>query len=163
MAISKLSKLNAKGYSDRKGKIKTYVPGVIVTSSTITPLNQERMEKPLREIIWPWYKFFPENTERNEEYKVVSDVYKKMQPPFKGSAHQCRQWQMDHTNVMAAIFNTTKNYVISRIKDAVKEYWKEHDGIMPDKELLLACGDRTIDLRRVGAIELRILWNAFAK
>ena len=135
-----------KGYTDRKGNTKTYVPGVIVTTTTLTPLNQERMEKPLREVIWPWYKFFPENTERDEEYKVVCGVFKKMQPPFKGSPAECRQWQLDHTNVMAGIFNTTKNYVISRIKDAVKEYWTLKKGIMPDGDLLLACGDRTIDL-----------------
>lgn len=48
---------------NKKGTITKYIPGVLVTVKTLTPLNKERIEKPLREIIWQWYKFFPETTE----------------------------------------------------------------------------------------------------
>ena len=89
----------------------------------------------------------------------LSDVFKVMQPPFKGSPAECRQWQQyDHTNVMAGMFNTTKNYVISRIKDAVKEYWTLKKGIMPDKDLLLACGDRTIDVTPPENLDMFMLY-----
>jgi hypothetical protein len=47
------------GHVDSRGKVKKYVPGVVVTNSNITPMNEKHIEKPIRELVWPWYKFFP--------------------------------------------------------------------------------------------------------
>jgi hypothetical protein len=134
------------GHVDIRGKVKKYVPGVVVTNSSITPMNEKRIEKPIRELVWPWYKFFPEASEREMEWKIISNVFNAMQPKFVGSQEECQQWKVDHTNIMSVTFNSMKNYVISRIKEAVEKYYHENNNTMPNKELLLACGDRTIDM-----------------
>jgi hypothetical protein len=134
-------------YVDRKGNTKQrYIPGMVVTMTTITPMNRACIEKPLRELIWPWYKFFPETTEGSQVYKVASQVSKAIQSKFMGDKYRCLQWMYDHSNVMATMFNSMKNYVISRIKDMLEKHYHENTRTMPNKELLLACGDRTIDL-----------------
>jgi hypothetical protein len=134
------------GHVDNRGKVKQYVPGMGVTNSTITPMNKIRIEKPTRELVWPWYKFFPEASEREMEWKIISNVFNAMQPKFVGSQEECQQWKVDHTNIMSVTFNSMKNYVISRIKEAVEKYYHENNHTMPNKELLLACGDHTIDM-----------------
>jgi hypothetical protein len=108
------------GHVDNRGKVKKYVPGMVVTNSTITPMNKKRIEKPTihAELVWPWYKFFPEASEREMEWKIISKVFNIMQPKFVGSQEECQQWKVDHTNIMSVTFNSMKNYVISRIKDA---------------------------------------------
>lgn len=131
---------------NKKGTITKYIPGVLVTVKTLTPLNKERIEKPLREIIWQWYKFFPETTEVDLEYKLLCQIFHAMDPPFRGTPQQQRQFQKDHANVTPALFNTMKNYIVSEVRKVVKAHWEENNHTMPDKDLLLACGDRSIDL-----------------
>jgi hypothetical protein len=109
-------------------------------------MNEKRIEKPIRELVWPWYKFFPESSEREMEWKIVSNVFNAMQPKFVGNHEECQQWKVDHTNIMSVTFNSMKNYVISRIKEAVEKYYHENNHNMPCKTLLLRCGDRTINM-----------------
>jgi hypothetical protein len=109
-------------------------------------MNEKCIEKPIHELVWPWYKFFSEASEREMEWKIISNVFNVMQPKFVGSQEECQQWKVDHTNIMSVTFNSMKNYAISRIKEAVEKYYHENNHTMPSKELLLACGDRTIDM-----------------
>jgi len=148
-ATKKSAASNGEGtiFQDRKGgKKRYYTPGLVVTNNTITPYNKNRIEKPLREKIWPWYKFFPESSEMTMEPVVMKKIFKNMDPPFQGSSQEKHQYISDHTNVSAAMFNAMKNYIISRLKDTVQAYWNHNKQTMPDLDLLLACGDRSIVL-----------------
>jgi hypothetical protein len=119
--VSSTMKEELVGHVDNRGKVKKYVPGLVVTSSTVTSMNEKRFEKPIRELVWPWYKFFPEATEREMEWKIISKVFDTMQPKFVGNQEECKQWKVDHTNIMSVTFNGMKNYIISRIKEAVEK------------------------------------------
>lgn len=98
--------------------------------------------------VWRIAKFVPVNVD--QEAKLWKIILKSLQGDgvdegYKTPAEKAR-WVVLHARNCARAMNETRQYVVGRLKEAVKKYWKANGKVMPSLENIKAIATRSLPI-----------------